>query len=164
MGDAGTPRSAGGPFKSKSLEALLNVIDRMRSQGVSNFLDLPQIVCCGNQSSGKSSCLEALCQLKFPINDKRCTRYAREYILRRGDNFKVLISIQPDLSRPAGEQEALRSFKPSIYDLDQFGKIIRKRAMLWASMIRPASSVTTSSGLRSQDLINHHSRSSIFQA
>lgn len=39
---------------------LLNVIDNLRLQGISNYVSLPQIIVCGDQSSGKSSVLEAI--------------------------------------------------------------------------------------------------------
>lgn len=70
-------------IQSKSHEQLLDVIDKLRSQGISRFIDLPQLILCGDQSSGKSSVLEAVSGLQFPAKTALCTRFATELILRR---------------------------------------------------------------------------------
>jgi hypothetical protein len=36
---------------------LLDSVDRLRSQGIDHYVSLPQIIVCGDQSSGKSSVL-----------------------------------------------------------------------------------------------------------
>jgi len=71
--------SLGGDFLSKLCSAdqleLLNAIDRLRLQGMYNYVSLPQIIVCGDQSSGKSSVLEAISGVSFPVNANLCTRY-----------------------------------------------------------------------------------------
>ena len=74
---------------------LLDIIDRLRSQGISQFVDLPQIIVCGDQSSGKSSVLEAISGMSFPTKDNLCTRFATELILRRSPSVSVNIHINP---------------------------------------------------------------------
>jgi hypothetical protein len=61
-------------------QSLLDEIDSLRLQGISEFVFLPQIVVCGDQSSGKSSMLEAISGVPFPRNDILCTRFATEVI------------------------------------------------------------------------------------
>ena len=39
---------------SQDHEDLLNTIDKVRALGVGRYLDIPQVVVCGDQSSGKS--------------------------------------------------------------------------------------------------------------
>ena len=51
---------------------LLNVVDKLRAQGLSAFTALPQLIVCGDQSSGKSSVLAALSELPFPRKDNLC--------------------------------------------------------------------------------------------
>ena len=51
---------------SKDHEEILDVIDQLRSEGVSRYVGLPLLIVCGDQSSGKSSVLEAISGLDFP--------------------------------------------------------------------------------------------------
>ena len=60
----------------------LNQIDRVRAKGVGDRISLPQLVVCGDQSSGKSSVLEGITNIPFPRAEGTCTRFATEIILR----------------------------------------------------------------------------------
>ena len=53
-------------LQSKDHGELLNIIDELRSQGISRYIDLPQLIVCGDHSSGKSSVLEAVSGVRFP--------------------------------------------------------------------------------------------------
>lgn len=111
-------------LQSKELEEILNVIDQLRSEGVSKYINLPQLIVCGDQSSGKSSVLEALSGLAFPTRDNICTRFATELILRRLPESGVKASIHPDDDRPKTEKERIRKFKSPTVALDQFAKLV----------------------------------------
>jgi hypothetical protein len=50
--------------------------DRLSASNVGDYIDLPQIVVVGDQSSGKSSVLEGLTDLSFPQDSGLCTRFA----------------------------------------------------------------------------------------
>jgi hypothetical protein len=108
------------PLQSQEHRDLLDVIDRLRSQGLSRFVDLPQIIVCGDQSSGKSSALEAISGLSFPAKDNLCTRFATELILRRAPTTGIEISINPGLERTEAEKEEVRrvKFTGTIEELD----------------------------------------------
>ncbi|KAI1159503.1 P-loop containing nucleoside triphosphate hydrolase protein [Nemania serpens] len=73
----------GSRLQNEDHQNILDVIDTLRSQGIGRYVDLPQIIVCGDQSSGKSSILEAISGLSFPTKDNLCTRFATELILRR---------------------------------------------------------------------------------
>ncbi|KAI0448326.1 P-loop containing nucleoside triphosphate hydrolase protein [Xylaria acuta] len=76
-------------------KALLDTIDNLRRLGIGRFVDLPQIIVVGDQSSGKSSVLEAISRVRFPIKDGLCTRFATELVLRTDPHTKVHVQIQP---------------------------------------------------------------------
>lgn len=94
-------------LESKEYRDLLDAVDELRSQGISRFVDLPQIIVCGDQSAGKSSVLEAISRLPFPTKDNLCTRFATEVILRRSSLPAVNISIVPGADRSEDEKETL---------------------------------------------------------
>ncbi|KAL4915862.1 P-loop containing nucleoside triphosphate hydrolase protein [Aspergillus aurantiobrunneus] len=62
---------------------ILEIIDKLRELGVSEGVSLPQLVVVGDQSSGKSSLLEGLTGLSFPVASDLCTRFATQIVLRR---------------------------------------------------------------------------------
>lgn len=91
---------------------LLDKIDELRAIGVGALVELPQIIVCGNQSSGKSSVLEAISRVRFPASGRICTRFATEVILRRSPQTKIKVSIEPgDSRKDEQERQNLRAFR-----------------------------------------------------
>ncbi|KAI2846347.1 hypothetical protein CBS147343_7510 [Aspergillus niger] len=86
---------------------LLDGIDELRTIGVGSLVELPQLVVCGAQSSGKSSVLEAISRVRFPAKGNVCTRFATEVILRRSPTPKIKISIEPGPSRKDARERAI---------------------------------------------------------
>ncbi|KAH6623710.1 P-loop containing nucleoside triphosphate hydrolase protein [Chaetomium tenue] len=74
--------------------SLLDTIDGLRALGVGDFVQLPQIIVVGDQSSGKSSVLEAISRVRFPVDGDLCTRFATELVLRRAPETAINVSIQ----------------------------------------------------------------------
>ena len=103
-------------LQSREQRDLFDIIDKLRSQGISKYVDLPEIIVCGDQSSGKSSVLEAISGMSFPTKDNLCTRFATELILRRTPDAEVscTVSIIPDPERTEVEKAALSKFAPHI--------------------------------------------------
>ncbi|KAK6080929.1 fungal specific transcription factor domain-containing protein [Seiridium cupressi] len=98
-------------LESSEHRDMLDIIDTLRSQGASRYIDLPQIIVCGDQSSGKSSVLEAISGVDFPTKDGLCTRFATELVLRRSDNDEIRIYIIPGPTRTEKEKAKLSKFR-----------------------------------------------------
>ncbi|KAF2636402.1 GTP-binding protein [Massarina eburnea CBS 473.64] len=111
-------------LQSDGQRKILDIVDDLRRQGLSGIVELPQIIVCGDQSSGKSSVLEAITEIPFPRNENLCTRFATEIILRRHVHSSISTRITPDKGRNDGEQEELRSFSRTITDFTELPKII----------------------------------------
>ncbi|KAI1144905.1 P-loop containing nucleoside triphosphate hydrolase protein [Nemania diffusa] len=120
----------GSRLQNEDHRNLLDVIDTLRSQGIGRYVDLPQIIVCGDQSSGKSSVLEAISGLSFPTKDNLCTRFATELILRRSPESGVHIRIIPSHDRPDNERQKLEAFQCNQEALD-IGPVVEeaKQAM-----------------------------------
>lgn len=75
--------------------SLLEKIDSLFACNVGNYVDLPQLVVVGHQSSGKSSVLEGLTGLPFPRDSGLCTRFATQITFRRSNSSSIAVSIIP---------------------------------------------------------------------
>jgi hypothetical protein len=65
-------------LQSADQRKLMDMVDKLRRTGLSGVVELPQLVVCGDQSSGKSSVLEAITEIPFPRKENLCTRFATE--------------------------------------------------------------------------------------
>ncbi len=115
-------------FQSDEQRLVLDTVAQIRKCGLEAVLPLPQIVVCENQSSGKSSVLEALTEVPFPRNDNLCTRFATEITLRRAAIDSLRLSIIPDESRGAAEKGTISAFSETIADFSELPTIISKAA------------------------------------
>lgn len=104
---------------------VLDLVDQLRSQGISHYVDLPQIIVCGDQSSGKSSVLEAISGLQFPRKDNLCTRFATEVILRRSPVENTDASIVPANDRSDDEKDKLAGFHKSDFGLENLESLVQ---------------------------------------
>ncbi|KAH8671718.1 P-loop containing nucleoside triphosphate hydrolase protein [Xylariales sp. PMI_506] len=91
---------------------IFDIIDKLRAQGISRYVDLPEIIVCGDQSAGKSSVLEAISTMRFPTKEGLCTRFATELVLRRGDETSTKVFIIPGEDRYDKEKEDLERWQP----------------------------------------------------
>lgn len=73
---------------------LFDIIDTLSEFGLGEVLSLPQIIVVGDQSSGKSSVLEAISRQRFPKAGGLCTRFATELVLRRCDHVSADVRIR----------------------------------------------------------------------
>jgi hypothetical protein len=68
---------------------LLEKIDKLFACNVGEYINLPQLVVVGDQSSRKSSALEGLTNLKFPWDSSLCTQFATQIIFQREPSLKL---------------------------------------------------------------------------
>ena len=117
-------------LQTEEQRRVLDTVAQVRKCGLESILSLPQLVVCGDQSSGKSSVLEALTEIPFPRNDNLCTRFATEIILRRATTNSLTIKVIPDTQRPASEQALIKAFEESITDFTELPRIMGKAMAL----------------------------------
>ncbi|RYP20957.1 hypothetical protein DL765_002494 [Monosporascus sp. GIB2] len=127
MEDIALDADALGQLQAQQKE-LLDTIDDLRKHGIDRFVDLPQIVVVGDQSSGKSSVLEAISRVRFPVRDGLCTRFATELVLRADSRTRVEVTIEPS---PSSNRE-VQPFNETRFNSDELPRLIEdaKRKML----------------------------------
>jgi GTPase SAR1 family protein len=90
-----------------------------------------KLVVVGDQSSGKSSVLEGLTGLSFPIASDLCTRFATQIVLRRAPaheaQVKITIIPGPDAQGDEETLDALLGFERILtiedFDTERFQEI-----------------------------------------
>ncbi|PWY93088.1 hypothetical protein BO94DRAFT_487610, partial [Aspergillus sclerotioniger CBS 115572] len=105
---------------------LIDHIDSLRLRGISHYISLPQIIVCGDQSSGKSSVLEAISGVPFPVRSNLCTRFPTEVVLRKAAQAGVTVSIVPHQSRGSFEQVKLSAFHETLDNFEDLPPLIEK--------------------------------------
>ncbi|KAI7971166.1 hypothetical protein EIK77_004681 [Talaromyces pinophilus] len=118
-------------LQSSRTSERLNIIDRVRSNGVGDHVALPQLVVSGDQSAGKSSVLEGITGIPFPRQDGLCTRYATEIILRHDPrDQRATAMIIPHFSRTEDEKVRLNAFRREIREFTELPNIIEEATKL----------------------------------
>ncbi|KAJ4259741.1 hypothetical protein NW762_007672 [Fusarium torreyae] len=71
---------------------VFDAVDSLQEAGLKREL-IPKLVVTGDQSSGKSSVLEAICQIPFPVHEDLCTRFPIELIQRKAEKGSIVVTI-----------------------------------------------------------------------
>ncbi|OJD32591.1 dynamin gtpase [Diplodia corticola] len=109
----------------------LNQIDRVRASGIGDHIPLPQLVVCGDQSSGKSSVLQGITGIPFPRKDGLCTRFATEIILRHDSTKEqVCATVIPHDSRSEIEKQDICRYRRELHDFEQLPIVIEEAIKL----------------------------------
>ena len=119
---------------SKEQLHLLNAMDSLRSQGISHYISLPQIIVCGDQSSGKSSVLESISGVPFPAKSSLCTRFPTELILRKTAFSSINVSIVPHHSRNDADKDSLSNFREKLLDFQDLPALIESAKLAMGVM------------------------------
>jgi interferon-induced GTP-binding protein Mx len=72
---------------NSKIRPLIDAINALSSLGIQRDMPVPQIAVFGDQSSGKSSLLEAISGVPFPRGSGLVTRCATELRMRCGDTW-----------------------------------------------------------------------------
>ncbi|KAI7219756.1 hypothetical protein KC333_g2798 [Hortaea werneckii] len=126
MGSKATDDVVKGDHDETNPPSQPNPIDKLRRSGLSGIVQLPQLVVSGDQSSGKSSVLEAITEIPFPRKENLCTRFATEIILRRAPQVSISTKVIPDKVRPKAEKKRLEGFKRTIGDFGELPKLMEE--------------------------------------
>ncbi|KAF9120369.1 hypothetical protein BGX30_003206 [Mortierella sp. GBA39] len=107
--------------------SLVDKINKLKHHRLNHVLSVPQIAIVGDQSSGKSSVLEAFTKLLFPRDKGMCTRFATQVNLCR--DFTLT---EDTLSARIDGQEAFNERHKAI-QVDQFHGVIEEAVSLLCS-------------------------------
>lgn len=115
---------------SRHQAGLLDAIDQLRLEQIDADINIPQIVVCGDQSSGKSSVLEAIAGVPFPIGAGLTTKFATEVILRQSRADSLKIDIVPAADRDEPTKNRIKAFQQpeGINEVKHFGLAIEAAA------------------------------------
>ncbi|WYZ39993.1 hypothetical protein EsH8_IV_000334 [Colletotrichum jinshuiense] len=106
-------------LNSVETRTIFDAANKLSSLGVSRIANIPQIIVVGDQSSGKSSVLEAISHVNFPAQGGICTRFATELVLQPGSQC-VTASVQfADSTKPPYPLQV------ASFDQDEIKKTIR---------------------------------------
>ncbi|KAF9914985.1 hypothetical protein FBU30_002266, partial [Linnemannia zychae] len=81
-------------IQNTDYQDIIDRINKIRSYGLNKMITIPQIAILGDQSSGKSSVLEAITKLTFPRNIETCTRFATQVSIRYSDTPQMFAYIE----------------------------------------------------------------------
>ncbi|KAJ5666900.1 dynamin [Penicillium macrosclerotiorum] len=106
----------------------LNQVAQVRARGVGDHISLPQIVVCGDQSTGKSSVLEGITGVPFPRKDGLCTRFATEIILRHepDSEYSIIASIIPHASQDEAAVARLQNYTRRLSGYEELADVIEE--------------------------------------
>ncbi|KAF9344367.1 hypothetical protein BGX26_004457, partial [Mortierella sp. AD094] len=83
-------------FYNTDYQDIIDKINKIRSYGLNKMLTIPQIAILGDQSSGKSSVLEAITKLSFPRDIETCTKFATQVSMRHSKQIEISARIDDE--------------------------------------------------------------------
>ncbi|KAF4453029.1 hypothetical protein F53441_4260 [Fusarium austroafricanum] len=119
------------PFDNQHNRILFDAIDALQSFGAGD-LSIPQLIIVGGQSSGKSSLLQSLTGIPFPVDSGCCTRFPTRIVSRRtepdsDDSFRITIDpAEVDVPGLDPASDNIKNYECSgkILTKERFAKVI----------------------------------------
>ncbi|MCJ1384495.1 hypothetical protein MMC17_007612 [Xylographa soralifera] len=107
-----TPRTSDAETSAnvaKNGDEQLEFVDDLQMLGLDRCMQLPQLVVVGDQNTGKSSVLQAITKLPFPVNESMCTRFPTEVVFRRSvTGAKTIVRTSIRLGKVRRKDTALK--------------------------------------------------------
>ncbi|KAI7308307.1 hypothetical protein KC315_g13393 [Hortaea werneckii] len=101
-------------------QAVLDVFDRLRQEGIEEDVSFPRLVVAGDTSAGKSQVLRRLTGIPFPSGDGVVTRFIVEVAMRPAPESEINIRIIPDSNRNNTQWRRLSAFKKRLTSLSEY--------------------------------------------
>jgi hypothetical protein len=136
MGEVATTDEPSGfrGLQSNASLKRLSLISNLRSRGVGDHINLPQLIVSGDQSTGKSSVLEGITGVPFPRHDGLCTRFATEITMEHTRDqeaeTEIKATIIPSESRDDKSKDKLRAFVRHLDNLKELPAVIESAGAL----------------------------------
>jgi hypothetical protein len=94
---AGSAEFGGPPrqLRPDQVPLLLNTIDKLRSIGVGEHVELPQMIICGSKANAKRSVIESISRIRFPVRKDFHNGFVTEITLRRHATTRFQVSVEP---------------------------------------------------------------------
>ncbi|KAH7493925.1 hypothetical protein FOMA001_g36 [Fusarium oxysporum f. sp. matthiolae] len=110
-----------GQLNTVEAKALHRISDDLSACGVGKIVNLPQVIVVGEQSAGKSSVLEAISHIRFPVDGSLCTRFATELVFHHANENCIDATVRfADKTKPS------QSFQRKRFHEDDLPDIIRE--------------------------------------
>jgi len=111
-------------IQEKEIRPWIDLIDELRAQGIHHDVPLPQIAVMGDQSSGKSSVLEAISGVQFPRGSGLTTRCPTQLIMKSTPpgtpwGATAMISGRSQQPRGAGPLKSSKEIAEAIKELTE---------------------------------------------
>ncbi|KAI7532405.1 hypothetical protein KC331_g13601 [Hortaea werneckii] len=107
-------------LKHDDTQAVLDVFDRLRQEGIEEDVSFPRLVVAGDTSAGKSQVLRRLTGIPFPSGDGVVTRFVVEVAIRHAAESEISIKIRPDSNRNKVQWRKLCGFKRRLTSLSDY--------------------------------------------
>ncbi|KEY75182.1 hypothetical protein S7711_01625 [Stachybotrys chartarum IBT 7711] len=114
-------------LRSATSSYWLNQIEKIRANGVGDLVALPQLIVCGDQSTGKSSVLEGITGIPFPRQEGLSTRFSTEIILRHSEieTTTIVAKVRPHVSRSKKARQVLCAYREDIRDISELPRVVQ---------------------------------------